>query len=211
MIRPILGYLTVVIQTVIAVWASFLWRRSTFSQRCIIVLIAEISISGIIEIWTSLHNIRNLWVIHISTLLEFLIITAMFYGWKKKTWEKCALIVVGCLFVILWLISKNTFEPFNQLDSYTTTIADVFYIVVALSVFFDVLNDHQMVLKDDPRTWASSAILIYSSGSLILFSLFNEMMKVSIDLLRMIGQLNLVLEIFFALLLARAIWCRSPQ
>jgi hypothetical protein len=208
--HPLIGFLTIALELVIAVWASFFWKRSTFSQRCIIVLIAEIALSGIIEAWAGLYNIRNLWVIHFSMLLEFLIITAMFYGWKKRKRAKSLLLVLCCLFLFLWVLSKYSFEPFTQMDSYTSN-ASVFFIAVASSVFLDVTKDRQTVIMSDPRIWAAAAILIYSSGSLILVSLFNDMLRVSIDFLRKIWQINIALVIISTFLFARAIWCTGTK
>jgi hypothetical protein len=208
--RPLLLYGTIFVQTVIGVWALFFWKRSTFSQRCIIILLVEMSLSSIIEHVMGMYHIHNLWVMHISTLIEFLIIMTMFYGWKKTRTEKRLLILLSCAFVLIWSVSKIFLESFEQMDTYSYAVAQMIYIAFAVSLLFDVLKDSQTLAKHDSRLWIASGIIIYSTGTLLVVSLFNVIVTSMPQLFITVWHINWVLVIITALLYARGIWCQVP-
>jgi hypothetical protein len=208
---PLLLYITIVVQTVVAVWALFFWKRSTFSQRCIIILLVEMSLSSIIERAMGMHHIHNLWVMHISTLIEFLIIMTMFYGWKKTRTEKRLLILISCAFALFWSASKIFFESFEQMDTYSYAVAQMIYISLAMSLLFDVLKDSKTLLKHDARIWIASGMVIYSTGTLVVVSLFNVIVTSMPQLFITVWHINWVLVIITALFYARGIWCQVPH
>ena len=206
--RPLFLYIAIFVQTVIAVWAPFFWKRSTFSQRCIIILLVEMSLSSILALEMGMHHIRNLWVMHCSTLIEFLIIMTMFYGWKKTKNGKRLLLILGCAFTIFWCVSKIIFEPFTQMDTYTFAMAQMICIALAVSVLFDVLKDADTTLKNDSRVWVASGMVIYSAGTLFVVSLFNVILRSMPQLLNTVWYINWALAILVVLFYARSILCR---
>jgi hypothetical protein len=104
-------------------------------------------------------------------------------------------------------VGKCTFEPFSVFDSYTSTIAKMVYIVVATSMLFNIQKDSLSVLRIDARVWVASGLIIYSAGTLLMFALFNVMLKESPNLVKAIWPVNWLLYIIVNLFYARAIWC----
>jgi hypothetical protein len=74
-----------------------------------------------------------------------------------------------------------------------------------MSIFFDILKDFNVPLKNDPRIWFASGIIIYSTGSLLLCILFMEIAKLPIEFFKAIWRINLILNIVSELLYARGI------
>jgi hypothetical protein len=164
-----------------------------------------------VETWMAFHNIRNLWMIDLATFGECLILLTIFYSWKTSSRSRNIILFSGISFVIIWVIAKWSFEPFNQMDSYTSAVAKIIEIAVSVWVLFDVLRDSKVVLKLDARVWIASAVIIYASGSMLLFALFNTMLKESPSVVKAIWPVNWVLMIVYYLLYARSISCRVPQ
>jgi hypothetical protein len=208
---PILIYITLFIECIVAVWAIYRWKHSTIQQRLISVLLIVTALSAIASIWMALHGIRNLWMGHISTLIEYVLILSTYYLWKPKTITRRVLIIGIIAFIFLWIVSKFTFESLYQPDSYTSVIAKIIEIITAALVLFDVLGDTDAVVKADARVWVSSGVIIYSSGTLFLFALFNMMLDSSPELIKILWPINWILTIVFTLLLARGIWCRVTR
>jgi hypothetical protein len=110
----------------------------------------------------------------------------MFFFWKTKERDRILLALCVCLFVSFWLVSKFTFEPFSAFDSFTSTTAKMIYIVIATTVLFDIQKD---------------------SKTLLMFALFNVMLKESPNLVKTIWPFNWLIFIIANLFYARAIWC----
>lgn len=209
--RPLLLYITILVQIVVAVWAPFFWKRSIFPQRCIIVLLVEMALSSVIELVMGMYHIHNLWVIHFSHLIEYAIILTMFYNWKNTQKEKYRLLILGGTFLLFWFVSKLFIESFSQMDTYSYTVAQIIYIALAASMLFDVLKDSKTLLKHDARIWIASGMMIYSAGTLFVFSFFNIILASTPELLNTVWQVNWILVIVAALFYARGIWCNAPQ
>ncbi len=157
----------------------------------------------------TLYHIRNLWVSQIFTLIEYVLILSTCYLWKSKKADKRILMIGMIVFIVLWIVSKFTFEPLYRDDTYTSAVSKIIQIIVAALVLFDVLQDTDVELKTDARLWVSSGVIIYSSGTLFLFALFNMMLETSSELIRTLWPINWILSIVFTLLLARGVWCRA--
>lgn len=205
---PLLFYISLLIQSSVAAWALFRWKHSVTQQRLLSLLLVATPISGIAELWMDLHGIRNLWVSHLFTLIEYVLILSMYYLWKPKTIDKRILMIGIIAFIALWTVSKFTVEPFYRDDTYTSAIAKTIEIIIATWVLFDVLRDSDTVLKTEARVWISSGIIIYAAGSLFLFALFDMMVNTSPELIKAIWPINWILSIVTTFLLARGIWCR---
>jgi hypothetical protein len=209
--RPFFSYLALAIEMIVAAWVPFLWERSTLPQRCAIIYLIEMALSGLAESLMSLRGIHNIWVINLSTLIEFIIIVIMFYFWERNIFKKRTILILGFLFVIFWVMAKSIFESFDQMDVYTSIVAQTIYILLAVSLLYNVLKDSQTALKNDARVWIASGLLIYSAGTLFVVSLFNVIVTSFPDLFEILWHINWVLVIFITLIIARGIWCQVPK
>ena len=180
-------------------------------QRCAIIYLVEMGISGLVESLMSLHDIHNIWVIHLSTMIEFIIIVTMFYFWETNIYKKRTMLIVGCLFMIFWIVAKSTFESFEHIDVYSSIIAQVIYIILAVSMFFNVSKDTHISLKNDARIWIASGLIIYSAGTLFVVSLIDVIITSMPELFNIVWHINWVLVILVTLFFARAVWCQVPQ
>ena len=208
---PLLFYFMLLVEGSVTGWALFRWKNSTYGQKFIILLLTGIFIVEILELWMAAQNIRNFWLIDLATLGECLILLSIFRNWKTSVRDKKIILVSGIAFVIIWVVAKWTFEPFNQMNIYTSAVARIIEISFAISILFDVLKDSHSSLKGDIRLWVSSAVIIYATGSLLLFALFVVMLKESPSVVKAIWPVNWVLMIVYYLLYARSISCRVPQ
>ncbi len=199
------------IEIIAAVWALFQWKHSAIQQKLIILLLVVTPVIAVVEILMGFKGIRNLWVGHIATLIEYVLIISICYLWKHKKTDKRILMIGIASFIVLWIVSKFTFEPFYYSDTYTSTVANTIKIVAAAWMLIDILEIHDDSVKIDARVWISSGIIIYSSGTLFLFASFNMMLNTSPELIKTLWPINWILSIVFTLLLARGVWCRATR
>ncbi len=208
---PVLLTITVWFQWILAIVAMTFWRRAAIAQRLVILLFVLIAGSYLLEEFLIKLGRHNLWVSHYSTLIEFLLMSGVFVIWNNNGKKKSAIVVLAIAFIMLWIVSKLTFEPFDRYDSYTTGIARALEIIYAVSLLFDVLKDPNLVIKNDARVWVSSANIIYSTGCLLIFTLFNTLLKFSVELFKVLWPLNWILLIISSSLYFKGILCKVPQ
>jgi hypothetical protein len=208
---PILLTITDWFNWIIAVVVLTFWKRVTLPQRLVILLIVMIACSDLLELIFTKLGKHNLWISHFSTLIEFMLMSGVFFLWNKSRIMKSAIYFFAIAFIVLWLVSKLTFEPFDRFDSYTTGIVRALEIIYAVSLLLEVLKDPGIVIKNDARVWISSATIIYSTGCLLIFTLFNTLLQFSVDLLKTLWPMNWVLLIISSLLYFKGIMCKVPQ
>jgi hypothetical protein len=199
------------LEGIIAFCVIFRWKKASIQQRLLIVFLISTFFVEVMELWMGFHHINNLWLEHIFTLGELILLLSVFYLWKIRRAEKRLIIGIGILFFLFWLICKVTIEPFDYDDTYSSAVAKIREIVFAAWVVFDFLNDSQTTLKDDARIWIASSVIIYAVGSLLLFTLFSLMVKIYPEMMNTIWSINWILMIVSCLLYARGIWCRAPN
>jgi hypothetical protein len=204
----ILWYATLIVVAVVALWSPFQWKKSTRAQRFLIVLVIEVFVAAVVEVILVYFKRHNLWVISLSTLMEFILIALIIYHLKIKESERTLVLLAVVGFVVFWIVSKFTFEPFSVFNSYTSVVSRLFQIVISVSLLLDILKDTGVGIKNDPRIWIASGIIIYSTGSLLLCILFMDILKISPQLIKTLWPINWILVIASELLYARAIWCQ---
>jgi hypothetical protein len=171
----------------------------------LVFIILEVGLEWILS---TLH-FNNLWPIHFTTLIECSLLVFVFYSWMMNHRARMILVLCFSVYVLLWLVSKFTFEPLSMTDDWTATISKVLQIVCSVYVLVEVVKETDIVWTNDPRVWVSAGIIIYSAGSLFMFALFTRMLLISPERLKFIWSFNWILLMISNLLFARAFLCKK--
>jgi hypothetical protein len=208
---PVLFYAVTVIQGIVVLVGGFRYRSLPHPLRLLAWLLLFIFMWSIIEWIFASHGINNLWMSHISTVVEFVTVTLIFSSWLKFRYSHQMLFALLIGFVILWVISKFTFEPFTRLDGLTAVLSKILQITLSVLLLIKLVkeSDSEVVWTQDPRLWVAIGIILYSAGSLFLFALFNKMLQISPVYLMMTWSLNWIFLIISNLLFARAFLCKK--
>ncbi len=209
--QPPLLVLALLVEAVVALWALLRWKRSTYPQRLLTIVLVMLSIAGPIEVWMGIHHLYNLWVSHIVDSAEYIFFVFIFYLWESRKFERQLLALFGIAFILLWTTGKFTFEPFSGDNIYTAAYAHVTQIVMASMLLSTVFKESRITLVTEPKVWVASGVIIYSSGTLLLAALFNAFVESSPELIKSFWPVNWLLAIVCALIFAGGIWCRETQ
>jgi hypothetical protein len=149
---------------------------------------------------------------HILANIEFTIETGLILGilycWRIN--KRFGALVVGAylLYVIVWITGKFTFEPINNFGVYSIMVSQIEEIVFGCWLLITVLQDDIVILKNNPQFWIVSGIVLYAAVTFFFFGLYNEMLKVSIDMMRKVYFLNYFFIIISHLFFLRAFLCK---
>ena len=206
---PLLFYFYLLIEISTAIIGGFrfgsLQRSLKILELLIIISILEVGVQWYLA---SLH-IRNLWTSHFFTLIETTFIFLIFSFWMKQRKNRLILFSFFLAFSIFWVISKFTFEPFSLTDDLTAAISKFLQIIFSTYLLVMVVRDSDIIWTDDPRLWIAAGIIIYSAGSIFMAALFNMMLQISYDNLRLIMSINWILMIFSNLFFVRGFLCKK--
>jgi hypothetical protein len=179
-------------------------RPLKFLEWLIIVNFIEMGVQWILASF----NINNLWTAHYYTLIEIIFVAFMYSSWMKQKQYKLFLFLCLVGFIIFWIVSKFTFEPFSIADDGTATVSKIFQILFSAYLLVIVVRESEIIWTNDPRLWVVAGTII-SAGSIFLFALFTKMLQISHDRLKVVWLLNWILIIVSNLLYARGFLCKK--
>lgn len=126
------------------------------------------------------YHINNLWLLHYYTVFEFSLI-AWFFGIILEGFIQPKLIlIVGIGFGIASMLNSIYLQPLNEFNTYARSLEGVLVILMALAWYFRTLSEMKVKrLQDEPLFWVNTALLLYFSGSVLLFAFSNFLLSLN--------------------------------
>lgn len=124
------------------------------------------------------NQMRNLAVYNTFAIINFNFIVLIYFKRFGKIWKRILTIVI-CGFNGFFLIDTLLIKEINSyayyLNSNITTTASLIYIAIGIKYFSKLLKEVKyQKLEKNPLFWFSAGIILYYSGTLILFLLSNQ-------------------------------------
>lgn len=171
-------------------------------------------IGGITNVVTSIMAMKvmnNMPVLHFYTLAETIILLVFYHEIFKG--KKLGRYTIGMMvgFGIFFIIAISTFQNVREYNNYSKSIESMLLIFLSLSYFIMSL-DHTHDVNSTYRkalTYINSGILIYFSGSLIIFVLyiiFQPNRSLSILVWDIHGTILLLMYVLFSI----GLWKHKP-
>jgi hypothetical protein len=203
------AYTVIAVEVGTLIVGGFRYRNLPRPLRILVWLIAfNIGLIGL-EFIIASGKRNNLWLTHVSTIVEYVLIVFIFSSWIKHKTIRFVLMSSLPLFIVLWIVGKFTFEPLSFADDLTSTISKVLQISFSAYLLIIIVKDSDIAWRHDSRFWIAASVIIYAAGSLFIFALFNKMVQVSPDFLRMIWPLNWILAIISNLFFTLGFLCKE--
>lgn len=145
-------------------------------------LFAHVCICFINDLASTAHFLlklgNNLYLLHIFTLLETILIGLM-YKLYLRTKLPGVWVWGGILIVWATEVAQNPFGPYLfEMNSYARSLSALFIIGLVVYYFYRLLIDlEERHLLRVPMFWFSTAFLFYFSGNLILFLFSGQLIK----------------------------------
>ncbi|MCX6121104.1 MAG: hypothetical protein NTX44_05750 [Ignavibacteriales bacterium] len=157
-------------------------------------------------------NIRNLWMIHWSSLVEISLYSCIYFLWKPSKRYGDLLWAAYGIYVAVWIIGKFSFEPFYFKDVYSGAVSQIIQIGFGSWILFSISKEHKFEWEIDPRFLVVSGIILYASAALFLDTMYNVML---INLPRRTMQVILLSNFLFGIvqyvIFLQAFLCQSKS
>lgn len=174
-------------------------KRKSLQFRFLLLFITlgvAAEIAGQVTVHMGTRN--NLWLVHITTPLEFGLLSAVYYHSFKQVFFKRAIAAAVVVFVLFSIYGAFMLEGITQMNSAPKMVANSLLIVMAISYFYKVSNDLNTIYLDrDPVFLLSCGLLIYIAGTSMSHAMFNEALAVSYDAARICLAIFMILNILF--------------
>lgn len=205
---PIFLYLAVLSNISIAILAG--WRvrnydRSFFWLFMMFLLTVLTDISAIY--FFSIRAGNTLWIGHLHTYFQFILIGAAFYHWLNSDNLKKMMLWIMAGFSLMWLVSKFTIERFDQYDFITGSISALFLLILAIMILHNLWRDNLQEFIWDGRFWICIAVVVYFSGSLVFRVGANELINLPVQMITIIWAFQCLITVLANLFYAGGFLC----
>ncbi len=145
------------------------YRQLKFEMKLLLALmVITVAVEGFTFYLANDQRNTN-WVYHIYLPVEYGLIGLIFSRWQKTTFNRNVILFSMPLFVIACVMSVIVFRNLDQLNVFTTSLSCILYAVISSYTLYQLQKDDSGSLYKDYRFWVSSALLLYSAGSLSFF------------------------------------------
>jgi hypothetical protein len=157
-------------------------------------------------------GIRNLWVVHIYTLLEYVLLVCTLVPWQRnRAWRSIQLGSIPA-FALFWLVSKLAgWEVWSSPDTYTHTFESILILLWALLLLGALLrtDDVEELLPHFPRTsnrkpisyhrdvrfWLATGVLLYFGGNIMFAVVIDQYVMLTRDAAIIVAQVHWILNV----------------
>jgi hypothetical protein len=181
-----------------------LFKRDLYSVVLLVYFAGFIEIINSFNIW---EGMGNFYIFRFYTLLEFLLLSLFYFRFFNHYFKPLILypLTLLFLFVATYDYKINGLMTLDNLSSSTSSILLSCY---ALFLFYYLLK--YLLIQDilsSPIFWINSAVLVYFSGNLFLFTFSDALFKLDSKSYNFFwGTIHSFFNISYNVLLAVALW-----
>jgi len=145
----------------------------------------------------------NLSILHYYTLIEFLLLSFIYFHAFESRAARYTIAVTVALFIVFSGIGASWLRSTYSLDSYMLVAEGLIFIVFSLAYLYKLFDDMSIFrLELYPMFWVNAGILFYFAGNLFLFAVSNYVLQQSVHGYYQSWSIHSVLNILLNLLFA---------
>ena len=154
------------------------------------------------------HNIRNLWMQHWVSLFDLSASCYLYFVWRPSKRFAWLLWTSYGMYIAVWIIGKYSFEPFYYSDVYSGALSQIIQIGFGGWLLYQISQEYSFEWKTDPRFIVVTGIAGYAAASFLLFAMFNLMLTLPRQTMRVIWLSNSFFVIIQYIIFLRAFLCK---
>ncbi|MEM8908979.1 MAG: hypothetical protein AAGD05_14125, partial [Bacteroidota bacterium] len=175
------------------------------------VLTVYVLVTFVLELlafWLAENNLNNFFTMHLFTLLELIFFALFFKPYLKKPRlfaRYYDVIIAGFLGIIVCF--SLFVQPIQLMNVYSETLENIILMFLSI-LFFSTLYLSEDALEDRfrrPLVLVNSGLLLYLSGSLLIFMFGEYILLHSLNMQWIIWMINVILNMIFKVLVLVAL------
>lgn len=184
------------------------WKTLDRTMRIFAIFCCLSLIHVVIEfIWGRMGE-SNQFLINLYWLMEFEFILYLYFQWIKNKILKEVFQYFGLAYLLFWTFNQFYFDDPTRFNEPVAVVSFIFLIVASVLVFYHLILAATDRLANAAIFWIGTGIILYCSGTIIVFTLSNTVMKMGLEYFISIWYINWSFIIIANLSFARSFWCK---
>ena len=183
------------------------YKKIDFSQRQLSFLIFYACVIQLVFVGLWHFSIPNLPLFHLYPIGELILLSILYNRHLKMVYPTNLVWVLSGITIVFSLYNSIFIQSIHVFSSNAISIESGILVVYAISYFYKLLKDTVMHdLGSNPMFWINSGVLIYFSGSLVIFLSSNYLLPKSLEMQNMVWGIHAVFNILHYVLYTIALW-----
>lgn len=188
------------------------WSSLNQTLRLLVFYLFFILVKESYGIYLAANSIPNLDVYNIARIVTYLFFFYIYFREYDRKLDKGIAVAFGILTTVVYFIDLLYINGLNQLNFYLTTTGGILVIITVALYFYQLARKLEYTnLSAAPMFWLSSGLLFYYSGTILIFSFFNDYMITNQKAPFPLWNINSVLLILLNLLTTTALLLASKK
>ena len=180
------------------------FRRYTLAYKVLTVLVFIGAVAEAL-LYSTLES-ESISVLNIYTLVEFSFIAFFFIKSFERKRDQQITYTLLILFVLLNIYLSVVTDNFNAINSIGLITESVFVLVIALLLFFEIVNEQSGDLLTSPDIWFIIGLLLYFGGNFFTFGYSSSYIVDSGDFPFDLWITHSIFNIIFNLCISISLW-----
>ena len=188
------------------------WRKLIPEQKILCLFIIIASVIQLVASFLASHQINNLPLLHLFTVVEFGALCWIFHLGLPRWFDQRKAVLLISLFTVFALVNVLFWQDLTAYNSYSRGLSAFFMVLLALYYFVTVLRELQVTnLAESFMFWFCTGVLLYFSANLLLFLYSSMIAQMDVDTNYQIWGIHAVLNILLYLFYTIALWSKPEQ
>ena len=179
----------------------FKYGRLESDLRIVVMFLGFETLAQTYLATTSLMHIKNLWIMHIYTIIEYIFLIAIFSQWQRKLLIRWLMFFSIPLIIAIAIFDMFRLENLNMFNIYTRPISGILMLGILGLTLFDFNKESTTPLSRNPRFWIIPPVFVSIITTMTVFAVGNYLLlnfsKSFFDIYRVIMIINMISNIFY--------------
>ena len=206
---PVLGQIHFIGYVVPATAGIIRFPRLSRAMRILTLLCVLACIDIAAQYLVALWGMKNYFLSDYYRVIEVSLLYAVFHFSLTLKRPRIVLRALGILFIVIWIVDMFYFHDPHRMNSTMAMISRTFLIVMALVTLQSAIRDEKSRLVERPVFWVVMGVVLYSSGTLLVVGLSNQLLALGKVYFDVAWHINWSLLIIANLLYTKGMLCKS--
>lgn len=199
-----IAQLSLVLPLIVMLYRYRRFTRLFWTLGSLLIVAVIISYSAYL-LYKSKTN--NMYLLHIYTVLEYAFWSLFYYQLFERRIVKRIILSLLIIFILFAIINTMNWQSLEMYNSYSRSVEGAFLLCFGIAWFYKVFVNGKIVkLETHPVFWVNAGVLVYFSGSFLLFISNNFLLELSTQQFFEAWALHGLFLIIHYLFIAIGIW-----
>lgn len=187
------------------------WNRLSRELRILVVYLTVGFVVGIVIVILAFQRINNLWLMQVYTPIQFSFLMWVFSHWSSGAVKRVFLFSIPT-FILFWGVMFLFFEDIGRFNAYSKPTSSLILVAASGYLLYQTNKESDEVFYRSPKFWVASGTLVYFSGMIVLYALFNQLLTVSAEQLALLwAPIQTTASVLSYLMYIMSFLCLSPR